>query len=274
MGAHRRARARADRRRSASASSSSRASGACVEAELVGGGRSPARAARRRPAPRVRQESDAAARATTLRRELAEARRDCARPVRRPPSSAPSPTRRTPPPVPPRASATTCGARRARGGAARGARAARSPSARGFRRRPARSPSSGERLALSLLDVPPGEERAVAAALGRLASAIVADDPARALALLEQARAAAGLGSLVVLVGRDPRALVESLPVVEREVLLDSSGPRGDPRGPRLGSASRRALVRGRDGRGRAARARGPPPRGRGGGRQVERGGG
>jgi chromosome segregation protein len=80
----------------------------------------------------------------------------------------------------------------------------------------------GERIALSLLDVEPGRERAVAAALGRSASAVVRDDdPASALALLERARAA-GLGSLVVLVGRDPAQLVAELPVVAKDELLRS----------------------------------------------------
>jgi chromosome segregation protein len=79
----------------------------------------------------------------------------------------------------------------------------------------------GERIALSLLDVEPGRERAVAAALGRSASAVVRDDPAGALALLERARAA-GLGSLVVLVGRDPAELVDRMPVVAKEELLAS----------------------------------------------------
>jgi chromosome segregation protein len=79
----------------------------------------------------------------------------------------------------------------------------------------------GERIALSLLDVEPGRERAVAAALGRSASAVVYDDPAGALGLLERARAA-GLGSLVVLVGRDPAQLVELMPVVPKEELLAS----------------------------------------------------
>ncbi|MEI8105591.1 MAG: AAA family ATPase [Actinomycetes bacterium] len=82
----------------------------------------------------------------------------------------------------------------------------------------------GERLALSLLEVAPGEERAVAAALGRLASSIVTDDPAHGLALLEKARDA-GLGSLVVLVGRDPRDVVAGLPVVEAGELLASPVP-------------------------------------------------
>src|SRR6185503_5229349 len=83
---------------------------------------------------------------------------------------------------------------------------------------------SGERLALSLLDAAPGTERAVAAALGSRASALLADDPASGLALLERAREA-GLGSLTVLVGADPRALVASLPVVTLGELLAQTGP-------------------------------------------------
>ncbi len=79
----------------------------------------------------------------------------------------------------------------------------------------------GERIALSLLEVEPGRERAVAAALGRTASAVVRDDPAGALALLERARES-GLGSLVVLVGRDPAHLVSEMPVVSKEELLAS----------------------------------------------------
>jgi chromosome segregation protein len=79
----------------------------------------------------------------------------------------------------------------------------------------------GERIALSLLEVEPGRERAVAAVLGRSASAVVRDDPAGALALLERARDA-GLGSLVVLVGRDPAQLVAQTPVVSKEELLAS----------------------------------------------------
>src|SRR5207248_1170001 len=64
----------------------------------------------------------------------------------------------------------------------------------------------GERLALSLLEVEPGQERAVAAALGHRAPALVADDARAALALAERARAA-GLGTVVVLT-RDPADLV------------------------------------------------------------------
>src|SRR5206468_8416954 len=78
----------------------------------------------------------------------------------------------------------------------------------------------GERLALSLLDVEPGMERAVAAALRQRASALVADDVRSAFALLERARAA-GLGSLTVLV--DPHR--PHLPVVPKEELLESEVP-------------------------------------------------
>jgi chromosome segregation protein len=82
----------------------------------------------------------------------------------------------------------------------------------------------GERLALSLLDIEPGSERAVAAALGPRASALVAPTAKAALELLEKA-ADAGLGSLRVLAGRDPRELVAELPVVEKSELLDSKVP-------------------------------------------------
>src|SRR5436190_482752 len=82
----------------------------------------------------------------------------------------------------------------------------------------------GERLALSLLDVEPGNERAVAAALAHRAAAIVADDAPAALALAERARDA-GLGNLTVLVGRDPSELVAELPVVSADDLLASPVP-------------------------------------------------
>src|SRR5205814_489983 len=65
---------------------------------------------------------------------------------------------------------------------------------------------------------------AVAAALGPRASAIVAGDLQEALSLVERA-AAAGLGSLRVLVGRDPRELVAELPVVPKDELLASPVP-------------------------------------------------
>ncbi len=88
----------------------------------------------------------------------------------------------------------------------------------------------GERLALSLLDVAPGLERAVAAALGPRASALLAADERGALELLERARAA-GLGSLHVLVGRDPGELVAELPVLRKEELLRSQIPAVTPEG-------------------------------------------
>ena len=82
----------------------------------------------------------------------------------------------------------------------------------------------GERLALSALDVEPGAERAVAAALGHRAAAVLASTPPHGLALVEHARAA-GLGNLVVLVGRDPNELVAELPIVPLDELLSSSVP-------------------------------------------------
>ena len=81
----------------------------------------------------------------------------------------------------------------------------------------------GEQLALQRIEIEAGQERAVAAALGHLASAVLAPDAEQGLALVERARAA-GLGSVRVLVGRDPRALA-GLPVVGHEELLASSGP-------------------------------------------------
>ncbi len=116
----------------------------------------------------------------------------------------------------------------------------------------------GERIALSLLEVEPGRERAVAAALGRRASAVIRDDAAGALELLERARAG-GLGSLVVLVGTDPARLVAEMPVVAKEELLASPVAAVTAGRLRVRPGERRALVRGRDGRGAAARAPGAP---------------
>jgi len=82
----------------------------------------------------------------------------------------------------------------------------------------------GATLALSLLDVEPGSERAVAAALAWRASAVVADDPAAGLALLQRARDA-GLGSLAVLVGKTPSDRVAELPVVALDALLSARVP-------------------------------------------------
>ena len=84
----------------------------------------------------------------------------------------------------------------------------------------------GERLALSLLEVEPGSERAVAAALGHRAAAIVAGDARAALQLAERARAA-GLGSVVVLT----RPPVVDLPVVPKDELLQSNVPAVTPEG-------------------------------------------
>jgi chromosome segregation protein len=80
----------------------------------------------------------------------------------------------------------------------------------------------GAELALSLLDVAPGTERAVAAALGRGASAVVAEDAAAGLTLLQRARDA-GLGSLAVLVGKRPAERVAELPVVPLDELLSAT---------------------------------------------------
>ncbi len=82
----------------------------------------------------------------------------------------------------------------------------------------------GERLVLQLVVAEPGRERAVAAALGHRASAVVAESPRRGLELIERARAA-GLGPVRVLVGRDPSDLVRELPVVAGDTLLDSTVP-------------------------------------------------
>jgi chromosome segregation protein len=60
--------------------------------------------------------------------------------------------------------------------------------------------AEGERLALAQLEVEPGLEKAVAAALAWRASAILAGDSEHALALLERARGR-GLGTLSVLIG-------------------------------------------------------------------------
>jgi len=84
----------------------------------------------------------------------------------------------------------------------------------------------GERIALSLLDVEPGMERAVAAALRQRASAVIAADVHSAFRLLERARAA-GLGSLTVLVNpTEP-----DLPVVSKEELLSSTVAAVTPEG-------------------------------------------
>jgi chromosome segregation protein len=81
----------------------------------------------------------------------------------------------------------------------------------------------GERLVLQSFEVAAGSERAVAAALGYRAAAILADDAESALRLVERAQSS-GLGSITVLVGHDPASLA-ALPVVSRDELLSSSVP-------------------------------------------------
>jgi chromosome segregation ATPase len=88
----------------------------------------------------------------------------------------------------------------------------------------------GARLALSELEVEPGRERAVAAALGPRGSALLAEDVQAGLRLLEQAHAA-GLGNLTVLVGARPAELVERYAVVSKAELLRSAVPAVTPEG-------------------------------------------
>ena len=64
----------------------------------------------------------------------------------------------------------------------------------------------------------------MAAALGRGASAVVAEDAAAGLTLLQRARDA-GLGSLAVLVGKRPAERVAELPVVPLDRLLEATVP-------------------------------------------------
>jgi chromosome segregation protein len=89
---------------------------------------------------------------------------------------------------------------------------------------------SGERLVLSGLEVEPGQERAVAAALGWRAAALVARDPAQALAMLEHARAG-GLGGVSVLLGDRARELVDGTPVVSAAELLSATQRSVTPEG-------------------------------------------
>ncbi len=88
----------------------------------------------------------------------------------------------------------------------------------------------GERLALATLDVEAGSERAVSAALGWRASALLAGDPAAGLELLRRA-ADEGLGSLVVVAGRDPADLVAELPIVSLSELLSARRASVTPEG-------------------------------------------
>jgi len=82
----------------------------------------------------------------------------------------------------------------------------------------------GARLALATLSVDVGSERAVAAALGPRASAVVVEDARAGLELLRQVRER-GLGSLRVLAGRSPEDVVAGFAVVPLDELLDAQAP-------------------------------------------------
>jgi chromosome segregation protein len=75
---------------------------------------------------------------------------------------------------------------------------------------------AGHALVLSRLDVPPGDERAVAAALRGRGAAVIARDEASALALVQEARRR-GLGSVTVVVGERP---LEEFTIVDEHELL------------------------------------------------------
>ncbi|MHB8059485.1 MAG: chromosome segregation protein SMC [Gaiellaceae bacterium] len=80
---------------------------------------------------------------------------------------------------------------------------------------------AGELLALTLLEVEPGYEQAVAAALAWRAAALIAPDPKRGLALLEKARRE-GLGNLaVVLADADRREPKEVAPLAGARPLAE-----------------------------------------------------
>jgi chromosome segregation protein len=84
---------------------------------------------------------------------------------------------------------------------------------------------AGHSLALALLDVDPGYEKAVAAALFGRASAVLADAPPDALELAERARRE-GLGTFVALVPpRRPRQAGHAAPLPSAERLLAHARP-------------------------------------------------
>jgi chromosome segregation ATPase len=85
----------------------------------------------------------------------------------------------------------------------------------------------GARLAISLVDVPEGRERAVAAAVG---AALVAATPEEGLRLLEQARER-GLGNLTVFVRPGRFEPLEGVDVVTRDELLAAVRPSVTPQG-------------------------------------------
>ncbi|HEX2287941.1 MAG TPA: AAA family ATPase [Gaiellaceae bacterium] len=77
---------------------------------------------------------------------------------------------------------------------------------------------AGHPLVLSKLDVPPGDERAVAAALRGRGAAVIAPDEETALALVQEARRR-GLGSVTVVVGERP---LEDFAIVDEHELLST----------------------------------------------------
>ena len=85
----------------------------------------------------------------------------------------------------------------------------------------------GAALAISLVDVAEGRERAVAAAVG---AALVAATPEEGLRLLEQARGR-GLGNLTVLVRPGTFEPLDGVDVVPREALLAATRPAVTPEG-------------------------------------------
>ncbi len=91
---------------------------------------------------------------------------------------------------------------------------------------------AGELLALTLLEVEPGYEQAVAAALAWRAAALIAPDPKRGLDLLEKARRE-GLGNLaVVLASAGGREAKEAAPLEGARPLLELAA--GDKRAQKL----------------------------------------
>ena len=91
---------------------------------------------------------------------------------------------------------------------------------------------AGELLALSLLEVEPGYEQAVAAALAWRAAALIAPNPKRGLDLLEKARRD-GLGNLaVVLADAERRAAEEEAPLPGARPLSELAS--GDARARQL----------------------------------------
>ena len=140
------------------------------------------------------------------------------------------------------------------------------PSARGYRRRRGRSRRRARGSRSRLVDVESGRERAVAAALGHRASAVVA--PRRAACPGARRPRTRGRPRLRLHARRRRPARARPAGRDARRASRLARSCR-DRRRHRLGPAPGRALVCRRDGRGRAARAPGAPPRARGRGRRA-----